>query len=857
MSENNIIYVDLLDNVYLSIECERGQAFELKEFFSCYVPNYRYNPKFKNHMWDGKVSFFDVYNKTLPIGLLKYLKKFSEKYDYKIKFKFKLSELQNDITKEDLVEFYDALFDRNGIYPRDYQQEAIYKALKNKRGILEAATGCHAKGTRVVMYDGTLKNVENICIGDILMGPDNNPRIVQKLYRGIQQMYKITPNKGESFVVNEDHILHLIFTNDKCRSATKYSSDNIDISVKEYLKQHKTFKHESKLVYNNKPIIFDNYIYNGLDPYFVGLYLGDGHTYSIAITTMDDEIKKYIYSISDMYGCSVREYNNGSKATTYYLKTERGMSNPILEEFRSLGLEFSNKTNRTICQEKFIPDILKYSSITDRLSLLAGIIDSDGHLGNDTYYDIIMSSERLIDDIIFVSRSLGFYITKSIKIVNGVEYYRCTIQGDIYTIPVKLQRKVQRKLNRNKRIYVQGFKVEAIGVDEYYGFNLDMDHLYFTEDFCIHHNSGKSIMIYSILRFIMEDTTGKILIVVPSINLVNQLFSDFKEYGWYDSYDDVTLLYGKSKNYDPNKKVTISTWQSIHKKGQKFFNDFTGIIVDEAHGAKSLSIQTVLKKCINAEYKLGTTGTLPTEMVDKYNIYGYLGPVIYKLKSKTLIDKGFLSDIRIVNMHIKYPIEDIKLNKEQNYNEEVDFIINNEKRNKVFKYIIDSKYINNDKDNVLILAQRINHIDNIVSYLEETYPDKDILRIDGSTNPEERERVRKYIEDTDGVILVATYGTLSTGVNIPKLHHVIFASFYKSKIKVLQSIGRGLRKHKSKGIIIIWDLIDDMRWKKQVRSNTRSELGYNYAYQHYLERLKYYEEQGFKFLNKKIILNNL
>jgi len=506
---SNTITVDLVDNVYLGIQCEIDQAFELKEYFSCYVPNYKYNPKYKARLWNGKISFFNIHDRTLPIGLLKFLKYFLIKYGYKIRFNFDRSVFQNDITPEDLIPFYDALFDRDGIYPRDYQQDAIYTALKNKRGVLEAATG-----------------------------------------------------------------------------------------------------------------------------------------------------------------------------------------------------------------------------------------------------------------------------------------------------------------------------------------------------------AGKSIIIYSILRYMMEDTDGKLLLVVPSINLVNQMFSDFREYGWYDSYDDVTLLYGKSKNYDPNKKVTISTWQSIYKKSPGFFKQFTGVLVDETHGAKSASIQTVLKKCVNAEYKLGLTGTLPTDKVDMFNIFGYLGPVIYKLKSKTLIERGYLSDIRIVNMNIKYPDSDIKLNKVQTYAEEVDLIINKEKRNKVLKYIIDSKYVD-EKENVLILAQRINHIDKIVDYLENIYPNREILRIDGKTDPEERERVRNYVESNDGVILVATYGTLSTGVNIPKLHHVIFASFYKSKIKVLQSIGRGLRKHKSKGVIIIWDLIDDMRWKKKQRSNTKETWGYNYAYQHFLERLTYYKEQGFKYTNKKVVLDNL
>ena len=146
---SNTITVDLVDNVYLGIGCEIDQAFELKEFFSCYVPNYKYNPKYKARLWNGKISFFNIQDRTLPIGLLRYIKPFLIKYGYKIRFNFDKTIFQNDITPDELIPFYDALFDRDGIYPRDYQQDAIYAALKNKRGVLEAATGA---GKSIIIY---------------------------------------------------------------------------------------------------------------------------------------------------------------------------------------------------------------------------------------------------------------------------------------------------------------------------------------------------------------------------------------------------------------------------------------------------------------------------------------------------------------------------------------------------------------------------------------------------------------------------------------------------------------------------------------------------------------------------------
>ncbi len=364
--------------------------------------------------------------------------------------------------------------------------------------------------------------------------------------------------------------------------------------------------------------------------------------------------------------------------------------------------------------------------------------------------------------------------------------------------------------------------------------------------------SGKSLIIYCLIRYIMENTKGNILLIVPSINLVNQMFSDMKEYGWEDIDSDVSLLFGKNKNkVDFTKKVLISTWQSIHKKTAPFFSKYSAVLVDETHGAKSASLQKILQKCVHAEYRIGLTGTLPNEKVDRYNIFGYLGPVIFKLKSNELIERGFLTDLRIINTFVKYPEDDIVLNKERSYAEELGFIINNEERMGVISHIFEQTTskghkVVKDSHNVLVLAQRIQHIEDIVAYMKEKYPEREILSISGQTKPAERERIRKYVEETDGIVLVATYGTLSTGVNIPKLHHVIFASFYKSKIKVLQSIGRGLRKHDTKSIIYVWDIVNDMRWKKQKRANSVNEWGYNYAYSHFLERLEYYKDQKFK-----------
>lgn len=366
--------------------------------------------------------------------------------------------------------------------------------------------------------------------------------------------------------------------------------------------------------------------------------------------------------------------------------------------------------------------------------------------------------------------------------------------------------------------------------------------------------AGKSAVLYALMRLIKNDIDSKMLIIVPNISLVTQLYEDFKSYG-YDCRD-IGQVHGKSK-FGYEKRIVISTWQSIYKKPESFFREYHAVMVDETHSAKSSSLSSILKKCTNAHYRIGVTGTLPTEKSDIFNIFGFLGKTIYQLNSKFLIDNGFLSKIMIVNTIIKYNDVDCKVNAKRKYDEEVKFILEHEKRMNVIRYIISRKGVKLT-DNILILTHKLSHIDAIIDYVSEKFPNRKILRIDGGVDAESRETIRQQIEKEDGVVLVGSFGTMSTGVNIPKLHHVIFASFYKSKIKVLQSIGRGLRKHDTKDTIYIWDVVDDLRVKKKNKRDVNADDYYNnYAYQHFLERLTFYKQQSFSYVDKHIDIDKI
>lgn len=364
--------------------------------------------------------------------------------------------------------------------------------------------------------------------------------------------------------------------------------------------------------------------------------------------------------------------------------------------------------------------------------------------------------------------------------------------------------------------------------------------------------SGKSNVIYSIIRFMLM-MDKQVLLVVPTITLVNQMYSDFQEYGWSETSINCNKLFS-GQDLDLNKPVLVSTWQSLFERDVSFFDRFGCLILDEAHkinnSAKGLN--SIAGKCRNADFRMGLTGTLPKERVDIYNVYGYLGRKLSEEKSKKLIEKGILSKIKIVNLILKYPKHIIDKVKNCEYQYEYDTILKTEERNKSLDFILNNI---NKKDNVLILVnRREKHLDPTKEYIKKNFPNKKLRIIHGNIKADEREQIRKNVENEDGVIILATYQTLSTGVNIKKIHHVILYSSYRSYFTVMQSVGRGLRTHKTKKYLILWDIVDWMRWKKKKRKNQKDPLGQNHLYKQWLERLRYYDENEFEYINKKLIL---
>lgn len=350
--------------------------------------------------------------------------------------------------------------------------------------------------------------------------------------------------------------------------------------------------------------------------------------------------------------------------------------------------------------------------------------------------------------------------------------------------------------------------------------------------------SGKSLMIYILIRW-HQLQERKQLIIVPSIQLVEQMYNDFDDYATEDTWSAekscVKIYGGKEKVFDKN--VTIATWQTLSTMPKTFFEQFDVVYGDECHGAKAKSLTDILNSCINAGFRVGTTGTLDGTKVHKLVLEGLFGPVISATTTKKLMDDDTLAQLTVKGLIFQYPDAQRKYvaNHAKKYTEEVSFIITHEHRNQYIAELATSR-----NGNTLLLFQFVEKHGKVLydiikeKLLHET---RKVFFIHGGIGGEDREDIRAIVGEETDAIIVASYSTMSQGVNIPTLSNIILASSSKSRIRVLQSIGRGLRRTEDKNTCTVYDLGDDLSWKSRQ----------NYALLHFIERIKLYAQENFEY----------
>jgi len=422
---------------------------------------------------------------------------------------------------------------------------------------------CHGKGTKILMYDGSIKNVEDIEVGEFLIGDDSNPRKVLSLGRGKDTIYEIKSKGWDSFTVNSEHILVL-------RNRKKSSNKPFEISVKDFLQKSKTFQDQSQLIrtsveFKEKEI--------KMDPYLMGIWIGDGaRTSPHGVETADQEIVSFLEEKASEYNLLLRKHiNKKSKSDGYYfssgsfgkgLKLER---NQFLNELKEYGLYN--------CIEKFIPNDYLVNSTEVRKKLLAGLIDSDGYQFHKSY-SIATKWKQLGNQIVFLSRSLGFKSHISIKNIKGKEYYNVNISGDLSDLPIRLERKKSEKRNQIKNVLNSGFNISEIGYDDYYGFELDGNHLYLLGDFTITHNTQTVKDTLTSLGMRKDDDYYFATGTATTAGLYELLFKNRNKLIVFDDCDSVlkdpesvNILKGALDTYDVREISKLSKGNTFDSSG--------------------------------------------------------------------------------------------------------------------------------------------------------------------------------------------------------------------------------------------------------------------------------------------------
>lgn len=343
-------------------------------------------------------------------------------------------------------------------------------------------------------------------------------------------------------------------------------------------------------------------------------------------------------------------------------------------------------------------------------------------------------------------------------------------------------------------------------------------------------SSGKSFICYNLVLALMN--LGPVLIVVPTVNLVEQLYKDFHVYSQLNGFDVVSNVHYVYAGQNPRsgKAVTISTWQSLMDLPESYFHQFHTVIGDECHHFKAKSLKYIIENAINAKYRIGMTGSLDGKEVNELTLTGLFGPIKRVAHTHQLMEEGKVAKLKVnvVLMHHK-AVNGAFLG--MDYSNQTKLLISSEERNRIIR-----KIIADQEGNKLVLFQLVDfHGKPLYKQMKEEYPEKEIYFISGKTPLQEREAIRKIMSEKTNIILIASYGTYSTGMNVPSIRHVFSTIPGNSQVRLLQSIGRVLRLDEGKTEATFWDFADKMNW------DGRNNIGFK----HLEERLQIYMKEKF------------
>ena len=689
-----------------------------------------------------------------------------------------------------------------------------------------AATGkgkCLARGTPVLMYDGSVRPVEHIAVGDSLMGPDSTPRKVLSLASGREEMFCVTPNKGESYTVNRSHILSLRITGLSGKTVTAgdgrvyRGGDIVDISIDDYLQSSATFKHVAKGWRTGVEFPAQR---QGLPlpPYFLGLWLGDGLSRGPSICTADQEIRDEVVAVAAHYGLRVREeVQHGNASVVLHMSGEKFETNPVREKLQFLSL----------LENKHIPKCYRVASRADRLSLLAGLIDTDGSAEGSGFV-ILQKNEQLALDITFVARSLGLGCTiRSVQKKchnNGVvgTYFRVNIFGNCQEIPVRLpRRKVAQRSNFKDPTSV-GISVTSVGYGDYFGFEIDGDRRFLLGDFTVTHNTVMGLTVAA--------RRGRTtVVIVDQENLLEQWCDRCQEHLGL-TMADIGIVRGPKKDWR-GKKIVICMVQTLvsasNNLPEEFYRYFGTAIFDESHamGARTYS-QALMMFHAQARFGLSATPKRPDRFMKllEWN----LGNIDVVLEAE--LEQ---SSVYIMESHGTYSWAS---NNSKMASRFINELADDGARN--LKIAQATQWLYESGRDILVVSDRVEHLCSLMSLCKAIgIPARDmgmyaktetVWEYQKDPRPARRPpgwekgteytpvklamvqktipKVRREHAKENARVIFATYGIIAKGVDIPRLSGGVDAT---PRAKAAQLLGRTLRILPGK-IRPIWITIADM-----------------------------------------------
>jgi len=651
-------------------------------------------------------------------------------------------------------------------------------------GLLElpcAYGKCLGKDTEIMLHDGTIKLVQDIVVGDTLMGDDSTPRRVLSLARGREMMYKVCSKKGDGYIVNESHILSLRCSTN--HSNTLKKGTVIDMPVLDYLNLPKSFHGRGGVLYGYRvPTLFEEKAVE-IDPYLFGYWLGDGSSRHAGISTQESRVIKY------MVDCFK------TKHTSLYLKYTGRQYDYRINSLKNNNILVDFLRKHNILNNKHIPHHYKCNSRPIQLALLAGIIDSDGYYFQNCY-EIVQKNERLLDDIIYLARSLGFWafkkkVTKTCtNAPNGPKkgtYYLTNICGSgLEDIPVVCQRKQAHKRRLIKNILNYRIKLEKLEEDDYYGFEIDGNRRFVLGDFTVTHNTVLSLNICSQIK-------KKTLIIVHKEFLMNQWI---ERIGQFLPTARVGKIQGQIVDID-NKDIVIGMLQSLSMKEYpaSTFESFGLTIIDEVHHISSEVFSCALFKLVT-KYTLGLSATMNRKDGTTHVFKMFLGEVVYKgtreeehavtVRAIDYVsgDEEFAEVVTDYRGNVQYSTMISKLCV---YNRRSDFILQ----------VLTDMLHENGKQQVMILA----HNRNLLTYLYDAIKHRNIATVGyylgGMKEPALKESETKQV-------IIATYSMAAEALDIKTLTTLIMAT---PKTDIEQAVGRILRERHGSPVVV--DIVDE------------------------------------------------